>query len=32
MDIFLSHTGLALDRAFLEMKLKTDQGEDSDED
>jgi len=28
MDIFLSHTGLALDRAFLEMKLKTDQGDD----
>jgi len=28
MDIFLSHTGLALDRAFLEMKLKTDQEED----
>ena len=27
MDIFLSHTGLALDRAFLEMKLKADQGE-----
>ncbi len=22
LDIFLSHTGLALDRAFLEMKLK----------
>jgi len=26
MDIFLSHTGLALDRAFLEMKLREDQG------
>jgi hypothetical protein len=25
MDIFLSHTGLALDRAFLEMKLKADE-------
>jgi hypothetical protein len=24
MDIFLSHAGLALDRAFLEMKLKSD--------
>jgi hypothetical protein len=22
LDIFLSHVGLALDRAFLEMKLK----------
>lgn len=27
LDIFLSHTGLALDRAFLEMKIKADQGE-----
>jgi len=23
LDIFLSHVGLALDRAFLEMKLKS---------
>lgn len=26
MDIFLSHAGLALDRAFLEMKLKSGKG------
>jgi len=26
LDIFLSHAGLALDRSFLEMKLKADKG------
>ena len=26
LDIFLSHVGLALDRAFLEMKLKAQRG------